>query len=74
MYNWAIKGEPGHPTFGTPETWHFNAIPAHWWAPYADLMKYLDLNAEPWQEKAIIDAVKEHGPKMFQGLDLFGIA
>ena len=74
MYNWAIHGEPGHPAFGTPETWHYGTIPASWWAPYADLRRYLDLDAEPWQEKAIIEAVKEHGPKMFQGLGLFGIA
>ena len=86
MYSWAIKGEPGHPSFGTPDTWTYATVPdsrlpvrsvdGHefpWWAPYAKWMQYLDIYAEPWQEKACIDIIKEHGPAMFKGLDLFNV-
>ena len=73
MYSWAIKGEPGHRSYGTPETWTYADVPASWWAPYAHLIKYLDVDAEPWQEAECIRLIKEHGPRMFQGLDLFGV-
>lgn len=73
-FSWAIKGEIGHPSFGTSETWHYNAIPEAWWAPYAGLMKYLDVDAEPWQECEVQRLVSEHGKEAFAGLDLFGVA
>lgn len=73
MYGWAIHGEPGHPSFGTPETWTYNQVPESWWAPYAHLMKYLDVDAEPWQEDEVRKLVVEHGKEAFQCLDLFGL-
>ena len=72
-YSWAIKGEPGHPSFGTPETWKYNTVPDSWWAPYAHLMKYLDVDAEPWQEAEARRLYAKHGPERFKGLDLFGV-
>jgi hypothetical protein len=54
--------------------WTFADVPASWWEPYAHLMKYLDVDAEPWQEKAVRDAVTEHSAETFRGLDLFGVA
>lgn len=73
-FSWAIKGEPGHPSFGTPETWHYNTVPEAWWAPYAHLMKYLDVDAEPWQEAEVQRLVSEYGREVFAGLNLFGVA
>lgn len=50
------------------------ATPAAWLAPYRELVKYLDLKAEPWQAAEVCRLIKEHGPRMFEGLDLFGVA
>lgn len=74
MYSWAIKGDPTSPSWGTPDTWTYEAVPNNWWDAHADLLKYLDVDAEPWQEAEIIRILKEHGPRKFQGLDLFGLA
>lgn len=52
--------------------WKFAEVPAEWWAPYADLMKYLDLDAEPWQEQYCRDLIAKHGAETFAGLDLYG--
>ncbi len=73
MYGWATKGEAGHRTFGTPDTWTYADVPASWWAPYQGLMQYLDVDAEPWQTDECIRLMKEHGPRAFEGLDLFGV-
>lgn len=73
MYSWAIKGDPTAPSWGTPDTWTYEAVPNNWWDAHADLLKYLDVDAEPWQESECIRIVKEHGPRMFAGLDLFGV-
>jgi hypothetical protein len=48
-------------------------VAAEWWEPYADLMKYLDVDAEPWQAAECRRLWKEHGPEKFAGLDLFGV-
>ncbi len=72
MYNWATKGENGH-SYGTPDTWTYRDVPAEWWAPYAHLMKHLDVDAEPWQEAEVRRLVAEHGAERFVGLDLFGV-
>jgi hypothetical protein len=37
-------------------------------------MKYLDVDAEPWQEAEVRRLVAEHGRETFAGLDLFGVA
>lgn len=49
------------------------AVPYSWWAPYAHLMKYLDIDAEPWQEAACRKILDEH-PGIAAGLDSFGVA
>jgi hypothetical protein len=54
--------------------WIFADVPASWWAGYEDLMKYLDLEATPWQEEQVRRLVAEHGAQRFAGLDLFGVA
>lgn len=72
MYSWAIKGEENS-SYGTPDTWTYAPVPAEWWRGYEGLMQYLDLDREPWQEKACVDLMKEHGPRTFTGLDLFGV-
>lgn len=73
MYNWAIHGEQGNPAFGTPKTWTYSPVPDAWWAPYKHLMKYLDVDAEPWQESEVQRLITEHGPESFRDLDLFGL-
>jgi hypothetical protein len=73
MYSLAIKGSES-PAYGTPATWTYSPVPESWWAPYAHLMKYLDVNAEPWQEAEVRRLVAEHGREKFAGLDLFGVA
>lgn len=47
------------------------ATPAEWWAPYAGLMRYLDVDAEPWQECECERLLAEYGAETFRGLDLF---
>ncbi len=47
------------------------AVPAEWWAPYQHLLKYLDLESEPWQEKAAQEMIDKYGRDYFAGLDLF---
>ncbi len=48
-------------------------VPEAWWAPYWDLLKYLDVDSAPWQEAEVRRLVAEHGKEKFQGLDLFGV-
>lgn len=80
MYSWAVHGDPlrelGHhdPRYGTPATWTYAEAPESWWKPYADLVdKYLDVEAQPWQEGEIRRLVAKHGAATFAGLDLFGV-
>lgn len=72
MYSWCIHGQPGHPSYGTPETWSYREMPAEWWQPYSGLMKHLDIDAEPWQVAEVQRLVAKH-PGIAEGLDLFGI-
>ncbi len=46
--------------------------PPDWWKRYEPWLKYMDLNAEPWQEQACQRLWQQHGPKKFDGLDLQG--
>lgn len=68
-YNQFLKGSVGE----NPQNWTFAQTPPEWWAPYAHLMHHLHVDAEPWQEEAVRDAVAEHGRERFAGLDLFGV-
>ena len=81
MYSWAIHGETDsnqvhHRAFGTPVTWTYREVPVEWWAAYEaeGLMQYLDVNAVPYQEQLVRDAIAKHGHEPFYGLDLFGLA
>ena len=51
----------------------FSPAPREWWNPYRDLMKYLNIDAEPWQEQHVRELVARYGPERFAGLDLFGV-
>lgn len=57
-----------------PAAYQTAPVPAEWWEPYAAWMKYLGIDAEPWQEQVCRDLVKQHGRAKFTGLDLFGVA
>jgi hypothetical protein len=70
MYSQCVKGGLRE----DPKAWTFADVPQSWWAPYAQWMKYLDVDAEPWQEAEVRRLVSEHGRAMFDGLDLFGVA
>jgi hypothetical protein len=48
-------------------------VPAEWWHGYEDLMDYLHIDAEPWQEAEAKRLYAEHGAAKFKGLDLFGV-
>jgi hypothetical protein len=73
MYSWAIKGEPGHCSFGTPATWQYTDVPESWWAPYhADCLR-LDLDSQPWQEGEVRRLLDKHDAELAAGLDLFGV-
>jgi hypothetical protein len=74
MYSWAIHGSDNRTGIGTPATWAYRDVPSEWWAPYAHLMHYLDLDSEPWQEQECRRMVALHGADRFAGLDLFGVA
>lgn len=73
MYSWAIKGSEKQYGVGTPATWTYAPVPDAWWAPYAHLMKYLDVDAEPWQEKECQRLYALNGADAYRGLDLFGV-
>ncbi len=57
---------------------HFSApgigapAPDSWWAPYAHLAHYMDINREPWQIGECARLIREH-PGIEKGLDNFGL-
>lgn len=46
---------------------------ASWWEPYANIRRFIDLDAEPWQEAEVRRIVGERGLNYFIGLNLFGV-
>lgn len=48
--------------------------PVAWWEPYQSLMRYLDVDAEPWQAAQTRRILAELGARHFEGLNLFGVA
>ena len=50
----------------------FASVPPAWIEAYANLMQYLDIGAEPWQEQEVRSLLQVHGRETFQGLDLLG--
>ena len=53
--------------------WTFAQVKPEWIEPYADLMQYLDIDAEPWQEAEVRLLLETHGREKFSGLDLLGV-
>lgn len=49
-------------------------VPEAWWQPYTHLMRYLDVDAEPWQRAEVRRLIDLHGRERFTGIDLFGAA
>ena len=86
-YSLAVYGAPKQAAAGVPH-WaprtalrageapgpvsEFATVPAEWWAPYADLMQYLDVDAEPWQLAECHRVLREN-PGIEAGLDDFGL-
>lgn len=48
--------------------------PLSWWLPYRDLMRHVDLDAEPWHEAECRRLLDEHGTEKFAGLNLHQLA
>jgi hypothetical protein len=53
--------------------WTFEALKPEWIEPHADLMKYLHVDGEPWQEAECRRLYQEYGAERFTGLQLFGV-
>jgi hypothetical protein len=53
--------------------WTFEALKPEWIEPYADLMQYLHVDGEPWQEAECRRLYQEYGAERFTGLQLFGV-
>lgn len=66
MYNLAVYDSDPLKTRTEP-------VPIDWWAPYAGLLMYLDVEREPWQEAEVRKAIAAFGRERFAGLDLFGV-
>jgi glycosyltransferase involved in cell wall biosynthesis len=49
------------------------AVPNFFWEGYENLIQHIDVDAKPWQENAVYQAIKDHGRDRFAGLDLFGL-
>jgi hypothetical protein len=67
-YNWSVYGDPKR-----QQTFDLSPVPPEWWAGYADLMQYLNVDAEPWQEAECRKLIEFFGAEKFAGLDLFGV-
>ncbi len=84
-YNLAMHPEASRGT-GFTSQWEYATVPngdtmsldlvpisGGWWAGYEDLLRYLHVEAEPWQEAECKKLVREYGISKFKGLDLFGV-
>lgn len=49
------------------------SAPEEWWNPYRDLLRHVNLNAEPWHEAECRRLIEEHGAERFRGLNLHGV-
>ncbi len=65
MYARTVREHFAAPGIGAP-------VPDSWWAPYAHLAHYMDINREPWQLQAARDIIKAN-PGIEVGLDNFGL-
>jgi hypothetical protein len=74
VYGTAIPGTAGHRRrAGEGNGLQVSDTPAEWWEPYKNILKHLQVTRIPWQEQQCIELMKEHGPRTFEGLDLFGV-
>lgn len=53
-----------------PPQFRMGVVPGAWWAPYADLMRFFQPDAEPWQAAECRRILAEH-PGLAEGLDDF---
>ena len=61
--------------YGMAPNWDgasFSKAPGAWWEPYADIMKYLEIDADPWQELEC-QRLAASKPNLLDGLDTFGV-
>lgn len=65
MYARTVREHLQAPGTGAP-------VPPQWWAPYAHLEGYLDINREPWQIDQIKRVLAEH-PGIERGIDSCGL-
>ncbi len=72
-YDWSVYGGPQKPASGEP-VFDLAPVPSDWWHGYEDLLQYLHVDAEPWQEAEVHRLIGEYGHAKFTGLDLFGVA
>ena len=63
-------GQPGQVVHGQSEAAAVSPVPAEWWAGYEHLMQYLNVDAEPWQDRELRRLVAEHGREKFADLEL----
>lgn len=75
LYSFATDGDPSNPSYGTPETWTYETVPAAWVEEYIwrGWMKHLNLDAVPWQEEHCRRMIEKHGREKFAGLNLLGV-
>lgn len=52
---------------------HLAQSPDEWWRGHIDLIQYVNLDAEPWQEAECKRLWAKHGAGYFAGLNLFGV-
>lgn len=59
----------GRPQYGDiPGSWAYLNTRPEWWEPYKDLMQYVDIDADPWQEKWNEAMIAKYGREHFKGL------
>lgn len=63
LYNLAVR----------PSRIHLRQVQDDWMQGYAEWLKYVDLDGEPWQEQECMRLWAKHGPEAFHGLNLFGV-
>lgn len=56
------------------ESWlQVATVPKEWWTGWEKYRSLIDTDAEPWHEAACRALWSQHGPRAFDGLNLFGV-
>lgn len=55
------------------QEWRYAPVPVDWWEPHLEARRYLNVDAEPWQEAEVRRLCAEHGAARFAGLNLYGV-